>query len=101
GILVLVFQDGHGQGVLGFHSNGAITPWLPLFLFVVLFGLSMDYHVFILARIREAYDSGMSTEDAISHAIKATAGAVTSAAVVMVGVFGIFATLSSLELKQM
>jgi uncharacterized membrane protein YdfJ with MMPL/SSD domain len=101
GILVFVFQDGHGQGLLGFHSNGAITPWLPLFLFVVLFGLSMDYHVFILARIREAYDSGLSTEDAISHAIKATAGAVTSAAVVMVGVFGIFATLSSLELKQM
>ena len=101
GILVYVFQDGHGQGLLGFDSNGAITPWLPLFLFVVLFGLSMDYHVFILARIREAYDSGMSTEDAISHSIKATAGVVTSAAVVMVGVFAIFATLSSLELKQM
>jgi uncharacterized membrane protein YdfJ with MMPL/SSD domain len=101
GVLVLVFQDGRGESVLGFHSNGAITPWLPLFLFVILFGLSMDYHVFILTRIRKAYDSGMDTERAVSSSIKNTAGVVTSAAVVMVGVFGVFASLSSLELKQM
>jgi putative drug exporter of the RND superfamily len=101
GVLKLVFQDGHGQGLLGFDSNGAITPWLPLFLFVILFGLSMDYHVFILTRIREAYDSGMSTEEAVSYSIKRTAGTVTSAAAVMIGVFSLFATLSSLELKQM
>jgi uncharacterized membrane protein YdfJ with MMPL/SSD domain len=101
GILVLVFQDGHGEGLFGFTSNGAITPWLPLFLFVILFGLSMDYHVFILTRVREAFDSGMSTGDAVSHAIKRTAGTVTSAAVVMVGVFALFATLSDLELKQL
>jgi uncharacterized membrane protein YdfJ with MMPL/SSD domain len=101
GVLVLVFQDGRLEGLLGFDSNGAITPWLPLFLFVILFGLSMDYHVFILTRIREAYDGGMTTEEAVRSSIKSTAGTVTSAAVVMVGVFGIFATLSSLELKQM
>ncbi len=101
GLLVLVFQKGWGEGLLGFESNGAITAWLPLFLFVVLFGLSMDYHVFILTRVREAFDGGMSTEKAVAHAIKSTAGVVTSAAMVMVGVFAIFATLSSIEFKQM
>jgi uncharacterized membrane protein YdfJ with MMPL/SSD domain len=101
GVLVLVFQSEWAEGLLGFNSSGAITPWLPLFLFVVLFGLSMDYHVFILTRVREAYDSGMTTEDAVSSAIKSTAGVVTSAAVVMVGVFGVFATLSLLDFKQM
>ena len=74
--------------------------FLPLFLFVILFGLSMDYHVFILSRIREAYDRGMKTEDAVAHGIKTTAGVVTSAAIVMVFVFGIFATLSIVMLKQ-
>jgi uncharacterized membrane protein YdfJ with MMPL/SSD domain len=78
-----------------------VTSWLPLFLFVILFGLSMDYHVFILSRIREAVDGGMSTDRAVAHGIKQTAGVVTSAAVVMVAVFAIFATLSSLEFKQM
>jgi uncharacterized membrane protein YdfJ with MMPL/SSD domain len=101
GVLVLVFQDGHGEKLLGFHSTGAITSWLPLFLFVVLFGLSMDYHVFILSRIREAVDRGMSTSDAISHGIKTTAGVVTSAAIVMVGVFAVFGTLRAIEFKQM
>ena len=101
GILTLVFQDGHLEGLLGFHSIGGVTSWLPLFLFVILFGLSMDYHVFILSRIREAVDSGMSTDRAVAHGIKQTAGVVTSAAVVMVAVFAIFATLSSLEFKQM
>jgi uncharacterized membrane protein YdfJ with MMPL/SSD domain len=70
-------------------------------MFVILFGLSMDYHVFILSRIREAYDRGMSTEDAIAHGIKTTAGTVTSAAVVMVCVFAIFATLPILDLKEL
>ena len=96
-----VFQDGHLQDALGFKSNGAIVSWLPMFLFVILFGLSMDYHVFIISRIREAVDRGMSTGDAVAHGIKPTASTVTSAAIVMVGVFGIFATLSSLDFKQM
>jgi RND superfamily putative drug exporter len=101
GLLKLIFQDGHGESLLGFESDGAITAWLPLFLFVVLFGLSMDYHVFILTRVREAYDNGMSTENAVASAIKSTAGVVTSAAIVMVGVFATFATLSAIQLKQM
>ncbi len=101
GILTLVFQDGHGESLLDFTSLGGITSWLPLFLFVILFGLSMDYHVFILSRIREAVDSGMSTDRAVAHGIKQTAGVVTSAAIVMVAVFSIFATLSASEFKQM
>ena len=71
GVLVLVFQEGVGQGLLGFDYTGGITAWLPLFLFVVLFGLSMDYHVFILSRVREAFDSGMSTEEAVAPASRA------------------------------
>ena len=101
GVLVWVFQDGHLESLLGFESNGGITSWLPLFLFVLLFGLSMDYHVFILSRVREAFDSGMSTSDAVAHGIKSTAGVVTSAAVVMIAVFAVFATLGSLDFKQM
>jgi RND superfamily putative drug exporter len=101
GVLTLVFQNEWAEGLLDFNSSGSIVPWLPLFLFVILFGLSMDYHVFILTRIREAYDKGMTTDQAISHGIKTTAGVVTSAAVVMVGVFSIFATLSLLDFKQM
>ncbi|MEA2444524.1 MAG: heme transporter [Thermoleophilales bacterium] len=101
GVLIATFQWGWGEKLLGFHSNGAITAWLPMFMFVILFGLSMDYHVFILSRIREAVDRGMSTDQAVEHGIKSTAGAVTSAAVVMVAVFAIFATLSSLDMKQM
>jgi uncharacterized membrane protein YdfJ with MMPL/SSD domain len=101
GVLVWIFQDGHLESVLDFKSNGAIVSWMPLFLFVVLFGLSMDYHVFILTRIREAFDHGRRTEDAVSHGIKTTAGVVTSAAVVMISVFAIFATLSLLIFKQL
>ena len=100
GLLVLVFQDGFAQGLLGAHSDG-VTSWLPLFLFVVLFGLSMDYHVFILSRIKELVDRGMPTEQAIERGIGSTAGTVTSAAIVMVAVFSIFATLSFIEFKQM
>jgi RND superfamily putative drug exporter len=101
GVLALVFQHSWAEGLLGFKSTGAITSWLPLFLFVILFGLSMDYHVFILSRVREAHDKGMSTSDAVAHAIKSTAGPVTSAAIVMVAVFAIFASLGALEFKQL
>jgi uncharacterized membrane protein YdfJ with MMPL/SSD domain len=101
GVLVWIFQDGHLESFLGFHSTGAIISWMPLFLFVVLFGLSMDYHVFILTRIRESYDRGMSTEEAVAHGIKTTAGVVTSAAAVMIGVFAVFATLSLVFFKEL
>jgi uncharacterized membrane protein YdfJ with MMPL/SSD domain len=101
GVIVWIFQDGHLESFLGFNSTGAIISWMPLFLFVVLFGLSMDYHVFILTRIRESYDRGMPTDEAVSHGIKTTAGVVTSAAVVMIGVFGVFATLSLVFFKEL
>jgi len=100
GVLVLVFQHGVGKGLLGFSSTPGIDPVVPLLLFVILFGLSMDYHVLVLGRIRELYDRGESMDDAISNGIKRTAGVVTSAAVVMVLVFSIFATLSMLFFKQ-
>jgi RND superfamily putative drug exporter len=100
GVLVLVFQHGVGSGLLGFSSTAGIDPVVPLLLFVILFGLSMDYHVLVLGRIRELYERGEKMDDAISHGIKHTAGVVTSAAVVMVFVFGIFATLSMLFFKQ-
>jgi uncharacterized membrane protein YdfJ with MMPL/SSD domain len=101
GVLTLVFQDGHGAKLLDFQSVGGVTSWLPLFLFVILFGLSMDYHVFILSRVREAVDRGMSTEDAVSHGIRSTAGVVTSAAAVMVAVFGAFALSGDQQMKQL
>ncbi len=101
GVLVLVFQDGRFESLLGFQSIGGVTSWLPLFLFVILFGLSMDYHVLILSRVREAHDAGMPTEQAVDHGIRATASVVTSAAIVMVGVFAIFATLGMIDFKMM
>jgi uncharacterized membrane protein YdfJ with MMPL/SSD domain len=101
GAMVLVFQHGWFKSVLGFTETGPITSWVPLFMFVILFGLSMDYHVFILSRVREAYDRGMKTEDAVSYAVKNTAGVVTSAAIVMVAVFSIFGSLSFIMFKQM
>jgi RND superfamily putative drug exporter len=100
GIVTWVFQDGHFEDLLNFRSTGSVSSWFPLMLFVILFGLSMDYHVFILSRIREAFDRGESTEDAIAHGIKSTAGVITAAALVMVGVFSIFATLSFIDMKQ-
>ena len=100
GILVLVFQHGWGKQILGFENTGGIDPFLPILLFVILFGLSMDYHVFVLSRVREAYDKGMTTDDAIAFGIKSTAGVVTSAAIVMVGVFAIFAILQAMIFKQ-
>jgi putative drug exporter of the RND superfamily len=101
GTLVLVFQHTWAEGILGFHSSGAIVAWIPLFLFAVLFGLSMDYHVFVVSRIREAAQRGMATRQAVGFGISRSAGVVTSAAIVMVSVFAIFATLSMNEMKQM
>jgi len=101
GFLVAVFQWGWGESILGFQSTGGITSWVPPFLFVVLFGLSMDYHVFILSRVREAVDGGTKTTDAVAHGIRSTAGVVTSAAIVMVAVFSIFGTLAQVSMKQL
>jgi RND superfamily putative drug exporter len=100
GILVLVFQHGVGKGLLGFTDTSGVSPVIPLLLFVILFGLSMDYHVFIVSRIRERFQRGDSMDEAISEGIRSTAGVVTSAAVVMVCVFAVFATLSMLFFKQ-
>jgi RND superfamily putative drug exporter len=101
GVLVWIFQDGHLQGLLNFHSNGAVVTWLPLFLFTVLFGLSMDYHVFILSRVKELVDHGMPTDQAVERGIRTTASTVTSAAAVMIAVFAIFASLRTLDIKQL
>ena len=100
GVLVLVFQHGFGDGLLGVSSAAGIDAVVPLLLFVILFGLSMDYHVFILSRIRETFDRGKSMDEAVAHGIKSTAGVVTSAAIVMVAVFAVFATLSWPFFKQ-
>jgi uncharacterized membrane protein YdfJ with MMPL/SSD domain len=100
GVLTLVFQHGLGKGLLSFSSTAGIDPVVPLLLFVILFGLSMDYHVFILSRIRETFDLGASMDEAVAHGIKSSAGVVTSAAIVMVAVFSIFGTLSILTFKQ-
>jgi putative drug exporter of the RND superfamily len=100
GLLTLIFQDGHLSGLLGFSPYGGIVTWMPLFLFVLLFGLSMDYHVFILSRIRELRLRGWPTPTAITGGIGGSAGVVTSAAVIMVAVFSIFATLSLIEFKM-
>jgi uncharacterized membrane protein YdfJ with MMPL/SSD domain len=100
GIVVAVFQWGWGENILDFNSNGGVAAWLPMFLFVILFGLSMDYHVFILSRVREYYDRGLSTEDAVARGIRSTAGVVTSAAAVMVLVFGVFALMPIVDMKE-
>jgi uncharacterized membrane protein YdfJ with MMPL/SSD domain len=101
GVLVWIFQYGHLQGLLGFHSNGAVVTWLPLFLFAVLFGLSMDYHVFILSRVKELVDKGVPTDQAVERGIRSTASTVTAAAAVMIAVFAIFASLQTLDIKQL
>jgi RND superfamily putative drug exporter len=101
GLLVLVFQNTWAEPILGFTSMGAIVTWLPLFLFVVLFGLSMDYHVFVVSRIREAVLRGVPNREAVAEGITGSAGVVTSAAIVMVAVFSIFATLSTIDMKQL
>ncbi|MPZ82603.1 MAG: MMPL family transporter [Actinophytocola sp.] len=101
GVLVLVFQHTWAEGLLGFTSTGGITAWLPVILFVTLFGLSMDYHVFVVSRIRESALSGLSNRDAVAAGITRSAGVVTSAAAVMIGVFSIFGTLSTIDMKQL
>ncbi|GAA2741783.1 MMPL family transporter [Kitasatospora cinereorecta] len=101
GVLSLVFQHGVGASLFGTAGVGAVESWVPLFLFVILFGLSMDYHVFVVSRIKEAHDRGLSTRAAVSYGIRSTAGVVTSAAVIMVGVFAVFGTLSMQSMKQM
>jgi RND superfamily putative drug exporter len=101
GMLVFVFQYGHFEKQLQFQAAGGIINWMPLFLFIILFGLSMDYHVFVLSRIREAYDQGMPTRQAVREGIGRTAGVITSAAVVMVAVFALFATLPLASTKEL
>ncbi|WP_409331151.1 MMPL family transporter [Trujillonella humicola] len=100
GAMVLVFQEGWGAGLIGLDRTGGIVNWIPLFLFVILFGLSMDYHVFILGRIREGHDRGLPTRAAVARGITSSAGTVTSAAVIMVFVFLTFVTLSMTSMKQ-
>jgi RND superfamily putative drug exporter len=101
GALVLIFQHGWGASLIGAEGGTGISTWLPLFLFVVLFGLSMDYHIFILTRVKELVDRGEPTRAAVERGIKATAGTVTSAAAVMVAVFAIFAGLRIIDIKQL
>ena len=100
GVLVLVFQEGVGEGLLDFEAAGTIEIFMPLFLFAVLFGLSMDYHMLLLNRVKEAYDAGASNEESVSLGINATAALITSAALVMVLVFGAFATSRVMFFKQ-
>ena len=100
GLLVLVFQDGHGADLLGFKP-GPIEAFVPVFIFTILFGLSMDYHVFILTRIKEARDHGLSSNEAVARGIAITAGTITSAAAIMVTVFAVFVTLELVIIKQL
>jgi RND superfamily putative drug exporter len=100
GILVMVFQWGWGISILGSEETGIIETWLPLFLFGILFGLSMDYHMLLLNRIKEEYDKHGENERAVATGIRLTAGQITSAAAVMVGVFAAFATSRILGLQQ-
>ncbi|MGC5362397.1 MMPL family transporter [Streptomyces sp. DT24] len=101
GVMTAVFQHGRGASLIGSEGVGAIESWMPLFVLVVLFGLSMDYHVFVVSRIREARERGLGTRAAIDEGIRRTAGAVTGAAVIMVAVFSVFATLSMQDMQQM
>ena len=100
GLLVVVFQDGRGDELLGFKA-GPIESFVPVFIFTILFGLSMDYHVFILTRIKEARDHGMSSNEAVARGIAITSGTITSAAAIMVAVFAVFVTLELVIIKQL
>jgi len=99
--VTLIFQDGYGRSLLGAPDISGVVDWLPVFLFVVLFGLSMDYHVLILSRVQENHEHGMSTRIAVAEGLKSTAGVVTSAALVMVAVFSVFMVLPELPFKQL
>ncbi len=101
GLITFIFAGGRLQGPLGYASSGAITPWVPLFLFTFLFGISMDYHVFILSRIRELRRHGETTPGAITGGIASSAGVVSSAALIMVAVFSIFIGMGQVELKML
>ena len=101
GVMVAVFQHGWGAALVNTTAPGAIESWIPLFVFVVLFGLSMDYNVFVVSRIKEFRDAGLSTREAVAAGIRGTASVVTSAAVIMVAVFAVFATLSLQQFKQL
>lgn len=101
GVLVLVFQSQWGADLLGFNYTGGVIAWIPVFLFVILFGLSMDYHVLLISRIREGIDQGLTMRDAVREGIVSSAGVITSAAAVMIGVFAIFAGLSLVEFKEL
>jgi putative drug exporter of the RND superfamily len=101
GVITGVFQNTWAEDLLGFTSIGSIASWIPMLMFVVLFGLSMDYHIFVTSRVREAFTNGSSARDAVREGVAKSAGVVTSAAAVMIGVFAIFGTLSTLEMKQL
>ena len=100
GLLVLVFQKGVGADLLGFQQSDIIDAWIPLFLFSVLFGLSMDYHVFLLSRVRERFDQTGDNTEAVAYGLRATAGLITGAALIMVAVFGGFASGETVSNQQ-
>jgi uncharacterized membrane protein YdfJ with MMPL/SSD domain len=101
GVLVLVFQDGWLAERLGITPSGVIESWVPLFIFTILFGLSMDYHLFILTRIKEARDRGLASREAVAKGISVTSGTITSAASIMVVVFAVFVTLKFVFIQQL
>jgi RND superfamily putative drug exporter len=101
GLIVLVFQKGYGADLLGFRRVEAIEAWLPLFLFSILFGLSMDYHVFLLSRIRERFDETKDNAESVAHGLRTTGGLITGAAAIMVAVFGGFAAGEMVMMQQM
>ena len=100
GVLVMVFQWGWGISLLGSEAPGSIGAWMPMILFAIVFGLSMDYHMLLLNRIKESYDQGYGNDESVSEGIRLTAGQITSAAAIMVGVFGSFALGRSIEGQQ-
>ena len=100
GLVVLVFQKGYGARILGFEQVDVVDGWVPVFLFAVLFGLSMDYHVFLLSRIREFYDQTGDNEESIARGVKSTAGLITGAAMIMVAVFSVAAAADMVMFQQ-
>ncbi len=101
GILVLVFQKGVMADVLGFQQAGTVEAWIPIFLFAIIFGLSMDYHVFLLSRIRERFDETLDNTESVAFGIRSTGRLITGAALIMVAVFGAFAAGDLVALQQM